>query len=386
MDYGERADAARDLMLHFANATGLWPKRDQPRRYLWTDAFAVCNFISLYRHYDEPKYLDLSLSLVEQVHTTLGRHRPDDIRSGWISGLCEIDGAKHPTAGGLRIGKKLPERSIQERHDPQLEWERDGQYLHYLTKWMHALCCVGAVTGEARYFIWAGELAEAAWRGFSAAGGQRLVWKASIDLSRPLVASMGHHDPLDGYLTCREIDERLTLGDCEMPGMAPTLSGFEALCRGRDWTTPDPLGLGGLLFDAARLAQLAGPAPSAEDIRLLRDLLQDTHAGLSIWLAHSPLGRPAAARLAFRELGLSIGLNALPAIRRKTAPWLSSVLGAGLEPSLQALEKSNSLTDVIESFWLKPENSVAASWREHDDINSVMLATSLMPEGFLNLT
>jgi hypothetical protein len=64
---------------------------------------------------------------------------------------------------------------------------------------------------------------------------------------------------------------------------------------------------------------------------------------------------------------------------------LSSALGAGIAPSLQALEKSSSLTDLIESFWLKPENSVAPSWREHDDINSVMLATSLMPEGFLNL-
>ncbi len=165
MDYRERADTARDLMLHFAGATGLWPARDEPRRYLWTDAFAVCNFLSLYRHYDEQRYLDLSLSLVEQVHTTLGRHRADDIRSGWISGLGEVDGAQHPTAGGLRIGKKLPERSIHQRHDPQLEWERDGQYLHYLTKWMHALCCVGAATGETHYAVWAGELAEAAWRG-----------------------------------------------------------------------------------------------------------------------------------------------------------------------------------------------------------------------------
>jgi hypothetical protein len=386
MDYRERADTARDLMLHFAGATGLWPVRDEPRRYLWTDAFAVCNFLSLYRHYDEQIYLDLTLSLVEQVHRTLGRHRPDDIRSGWISGLGEVEGAQHPTAGGLRIGKKLPERSIHQHHDTQLEWERDGQYLHYLTKWMHALCCVGAATGETHYAVWAGELAEAAWRGFSAGGGQRLVWKASIDLSRPLVASMGHHDPLDGYLTCREIGERLTLAASEVPGMAPALSGFEALCTGRDWTTPDPLGLGGLLFDAARLAQLAGSAPSAEDIALLRDLLQNTHAGLSIWMADSPLGRPAAYRLAFRELGLSIGLNALPVIGRNTAPWLSSALGAGIEPSLRALEKSHSLADVIENFWLKPESAVAASWREHDDINTVMLATSLVPEGFLNLT
>ena len=29
-----------------------------------------------------------------------------------------------------------------------------------------------------------------------------MYWKLSIDLSRPLVASMGQHDPLDGLVTC----------------------------------------------------------------------------------------------------------------------------------------------------------------------------------------
>ena len=206
MDYRERADAARELMLNFASGTGLWPARDEPRRYLWTDAFAVCNFLSLHRIYDEQRYLDLALSLVEQVHRTLGRHRPDDVRSGWISGLGEADGARHPTAGGLRIGKKRPERSISQHHDQQLEWERDGQHLHYLTKWMHALCCVGAARRETHYAVWAGELAEAAWRGFSAEGGRRLVWKASIDLSRPLVESNGPgrvRTPINHATLCR---------------------------------------------------------------------------------------------------------------------------------------------------------------------------------------
>jgi len=37
----------------------------------------------------------------------------------------------------------------------------------------------------------------------------------------------------------------------------------------------------------------------------------------------------------------------------------------------------------IESFWLKPVNQESYSWREHQDINTVMLATSLVPDGFL---
>jgi hypothetical protein len=44
------------------------------------------------------------------VHAVLGRHRPDDRRTGWISGLEEQEGSEHPTAGGLRIGKVMNER------------------------------------------------------------------------------------------------------------------------------------------------------------------------------------------------------------------------------------------------------------------------------------
>lgn len=39
----------------------------------------------------------------------------------------------------------------------------------------------------------------------------------------------------------------------------------------------------------------------------------------------------------------------------------------------------------IESFWRTPEHRRARSWSEHRDINEVMLATSLAPEGFLVL-
>ena len=39
----------QDLMTRFADLTGLYPANKSPRRYLWTDAFAVCNFLELYR-------------------------------------------------------------------------------------------------------------------------------------------------------------------------------------------------------------------------------------------------------------------------------------------------------------------------------------------------
>ena len=82
----------RDMMTEFSRQTGLSPPARNPRRYLWTDAFALCNFLELYRRWGEENYRNLALRLVDQVHTTLGRHRADDPRSGWISGLGDEEG------------------------------------------------------------------------------------------------------------------------------------------------------------------------------------------------------------------------------------------------------------------------------------------------------
>ena len=90
-----------EIMSDFARLTGLSPEERTPRRYLWTDAFAVCNFLELYRQTGDGEYRQLALRLVDQVHRHLGRHRDGDLRTGWISGLDEAEGGMHPTAGGL---------------------------------------------------------------------------------------------------------------------------------------------------------------------------------------------------------------------------------------------------------------------------------------------
>src|SRR5690242_3672490 len=163
----ESQHVARQLMDQFAERTGLTSSRPQ-RRYLWTDALAVCNFLALGR-------VDLALTLVDRVHHVLGRHRDDDVRAGWISGLSESEGEAHPTAGGLRIGKALPERAADEPISERLEWDRDGQYFHYLTKWMHALDLVARVTGDARCGAWSRELYQIARQRF--VYGHYMVWK-----------------------------------------------------------------------------------------------------------------------------------------------------------------------------------------------------------------
>ena len=39
----------------------------------------------------------------------------------------------------------------------------------------------------------------------------------------------------------------------------------------------------------------------------------------------------------------------------------------------------------IEAFWCDPRNREAATWTAHRDINEVMLAAALAPDGFLVL-
>ena len=134
----DRVQEAARLMSDFAERTGLASERPQ-RRYLWTDAFAVGNFLGLARRTGDAVQRSRALRLIDAVHHVFGRHRADDPRRGWISGMSEAEGEAHPTRGGLRIGKSLPERRPDEPFDNSLEWERDGQYFHYLTKWMQAL-------------------------------------------------------------------------------------------------------------------------------------------------------------------------------------------------------------------------------------------------------
>jgi hypothetical protein len=252
----------QEIMLDFARLTGLVPVNTHPRRYLWTDAFAVCNYLELFKQTNEESYRNLALRLVDQVHNTLGRHRDDDSRRGWISGLDEPEGWQHPTKGGLRIAKRLSERKPDEPPNDRLEWDRDGQYYHYLTKWMHALNCVSHVAEDAIYTRWAIELAKTAHARFTyqppSGGGKKMHWKMSIDLIYPLVASMGQHDPLDGFVTYNELQAAAfrDLGKKPILDLKNEIADMAKICQGIGLATDDPLGIGGLLFDASRIAQL----------------------------------------------------------------------------------------------------------------------------------
>jgi hypothetical protein len=336
----KRLSEATSILDSFATASGLSDARP-PRRYLWTDAFAVMTWIGLHECTGQARFLDLAQRLVGQVHAVLGAHRSDP---------------NHPTAQGLRIGKPLPERGVDEPFDEALEWQRDGQYYHYLTKWMHALQRTAGATLDERPRRWAVELAQAAHRAFAYPAGapRRMYWKMSIDLSRPLVELMGAHDPLDGLVECATL------------GLERETRELARMCEGRRWWTDDPLGAGGLLLDALRLDRIVEGGRDS-----LRPLLACVHADAasSAEASARTIGGRASHRLAFRELGLALGLHA--------AAIFSEHVSAG---PLKTLEP---LATELEALWLEPRNQSQPSWTAHRDINAVMLAASLAPAGVI---
>ncbi|MBI4060127.1 MAG: hypothetical protein HY403_01725 [Elusimicrobia bacterium] len=328
----DRLAKAAEILDEFAAATGLIAA-EPPRRYLWTDAFAVMTWVGLHERTGERRFLDLAERLIEQVHEILGAPR-----------------------GGLRIGKPLPERGPDEPYDPDLEWERDGQYYHYLTKWMHALERTAAASRDERYHRSAVELAKTAHRAFAypRAAPQRLYWKMSVDLSRPLVPSMGAHDPLDGLVAAASL------------GLVLETRELARICDGHRWATDDALGAGGLLVDALRLARLV--ARGRQDLQdFFIEVVQDAEA--SAEAAASTLGGPATRRLAFRELGFALGLHAVEPL--------------GEHADVSRLRPFVPLAGELEDFWLDPVNQAAATWIGHREINAGTLAACLAPDGVL---
>jgi hypothetical protein len=387
----ERIIEAAQLMSAFAERTGLQSGGRQ-RRYLWTDAFAVGNFLGLAGATGQQSWAELALRLVDGVHQQLGRHRSDDPRVGWLSGLAEREGEAHPTCGGLRIGKRLPERRADQPFDEALEWDRDGQYFHYLTRWMHALSQTARSTGLAVFAAWARELGRAAHDGFvwtPPDGGKRMHWKMSIDLSRPLVPSMGQHDALDGYVACVEAEAvaaRLSAGG---PSIGDDANDFLSMVELQALASTDPLGTGALLADARVLDEFA-PGEAGGSGALMEALLAAALSGVVALSGQGDLRAPPDRRLAFRELGLAIGLSAAALMRQGTRSPADGSAGRAIGGGtrrvlLEAIGRHDGLAESIVSFWLENAHQQNRSWSEHRDINEVMLATALVPQGMLSV-
>ncbi|DAZ95548.1 TPA: hypothetical protein N0F65_005864 [Lagenidium giganteum] len=182
----ERAKELLDRVYGKYSGSGWKPKAfaGRSRRYLWSDAFGVCNYISLYyAHNEDTTYLDQADALIQDVHKELGRVPSTSTT---------------PTAGGLCIGKE--------------DEQDDGQYFHYLTKWMFALNRMSIARRDPLYNDWAIALGKVAHRHFvvRGLGGRplRMVWKLSVDLQHVLVSHEGNLDAFDGYVMYRLMQQQ----------------------------------------------------------------------------------------------------------------------------------------------------------------------------------
>jgi hypothetical protein len=141
----------------------IWPNG---LRYLWTDAFGLVLYVSLFRETGEQRWLDAARDLVVDVDCMLGRPR------------------------GYRIGEAP---------------DRDGQYFHYLAMWLFALACLGE--HEPHYREKGIGIAKDVHRPFVLPG-RGVVWKMEEDLSGPYPGyGLGAMDAFDGYVSYKLLSE-----------------------------------------------------------------------------------------------------------------------------------------------------------------------------------
>ena len=56
-----------------------------------------------------------------------------------------------------------------------------------------------------------------------------------------------------------------------------------------------------------------------------------------------------------------------------------------LSSTLDNLSRFYPVYEFIKDFWLDEDHRSVSTWQEHADINNVMLATCLAPDGYLEL-
>ncbi len=369
----EKTLQAKLLIDNFLSRTGVTDDSgDIKQRYLWTDAFAVQSCFALSHLLNQNSYHLFALKLIDHVHHILGKHREDESRTGWISGLPQEEGENHPTINGLRIGKKMPEHHVEEAYNPQLDWERDGQYFHYLTRWFNALLLAHEETGEFKFAVWAAELIDSGEKFIiNNRGKVSMAWKMNIDLSQPVVASMGAHDPLEALICISRAQNAVSTKQERLDGFRNTI---EIICRDMNWFTYDPLGIGGLLLSLKRSCDLELLGETLPAAVRPEYLFAAATAGLKTYKQQVfDSQQTLNSRLAFRECGLALGVNALYEMREKYEK-------VGID--FNKLENYLPLVSEINDFWLLSSSRSTSIWNDHLDINEVMLAASLLAEGY----
>lgn len=292
-------------------------------RYLWTDAFGVINFLTLHQSTRDTTYLILAKRLVQAVHDIQGRTRDGNSR---LPGASD----ENPLSGGLRIGK-------MDDSGP----DEDGQYHHYLTLWMFALNRVSIASGEPLYNKQAIQLAKAIQPCFFVdrdTDHPRMVWKISVDMSRPLVESQGNLDPIDGYVTMKILQASAREGD---PRLDEEISDYKKVIdrKGKHFVSDDMLDLG---MSAWSSHWLADKEKWAADLQT-RSLKQ--------------LGRLLAGRrhrLAFRDFGACLGIGCCDAADSSLKTHAEQLIKGWELDFVQTPEELRPITQVMYAAALIP--------------------------------
>ena len=256
-------------------------------RYLWTDGFAVVNFLTLFKVTEDTRYIAIARRLVQRVHSILGYTRDGKTR---LPGATDDE----PLKGGLRIGK------LDEEGD-----DGDGQYFHYLTVWMFALNRMTLVTGENWYNQQAISMADAVLPKFMIdwdAERPRMFWKLSMDLSHPLVLSEGNLDPIDGYVTYKLL--QATSGDASTLEREIAALQKCVTTKWKGYTSSDALDIGMTLWTAHWLR---------DSEEWASELFQTATSCLEIIVVGGYFQKSLDRRLAFREFGTALGVQCLDA-------------------------------------------------------------------------
>lgn len=231
----------------------IWPNG---LRYLWTDAFGVVLYVSLYRQTGDSKWIEAAEALVADVERVLGRPR------------------------GYRIGEAP---------------DRDGQYFHYLAMWLYALSCLGEHDSSYRE---KGIGIAKAIHGPFVIPGTGVIWKMKEDLSGPYPGyGLGAMDAFDGYVSYR------LLGETEL---ADEIAEMKAIMdrQYRSLDIDQDLGLGMMLW-LAHFFPDEGWAKVQADRAF--DALDDLWIEPPGYFARATHARQV--RIAFANYGVSVGLR-----------------------------------------------------------------------------
>ena len=305
------------------------------RRYLWTDAFGVLAYVSIAERYktegnlvEADKYKRAADTLIKVVHDGLGAPRsnkPEDAMT---------KDASSPTGHvGLRIGK------VHSRKVTDYGMSYDGQYWHYVDKWLLALARSGHINEGIQiakscfpYFFDDGD-------GTGWGGGIR--WKLSVDASAPpsLQRARASDDTLVALIVFSILEANRAPSDASLEHEIKLLK--VALKGYRPRVTDDPLGWG---LEAMYDQFVKGHPRQAALKQLQSSALHPSHLSLP-----------------FRLYGAMIGART-----------------AG-----ESVASQETVDKLVELSLQHEARAAATGMEEHSTINRVMLAMCMLCPGAL---